>query len=50
MIDESGEKFIFFVISQVVKFFKINFGVFGIKFNVKIEEVRNFVVIDGKIY
>ena len=50
MIDESGEKFTFPAISQAAKFFKINPGVLGTKFNAKTEEARNSVVINGKTY
>ena len=50
MIDESDEKFTFPAISQAAKFFKINPGILGAKFNVKSEEARNTVVINGKTY
>ena len=50
MFDESGEKFTFTAISQAAKYFNINPGVLGTKFNAKTEKARNSVVIDGKTY
>ena len=47
---ECGNKFTFNAISQAAKYFNINSGVLGTKFNAKTEKARNSVVIDGKTY
>ena len=50
LINEYDEKFTFPSISQAAKYFNINPGILGTKSNVKSEEARNSVVINGKVY